>query len=737
MSITVEEALKDEGFQGLPNAEKVKALLQLPDFQRQAFATKRDLIGKADPTFAQLPYVEQNRALNKLGLGTPLKNAISKAARPILEMGGMMLGEAIGGTAGGSAGAVAGVPGIVAGGATGAFLGGTIGYAGGHEAANAFDTSLGMREPITTPAEAATSTIDSVQQGALFASGGAAIGAGLKVGIPALSAGAANLAKRAGVQGFKLTPAQLMKSKPLALLESYFTKVPFASAIMRKFTGEQSAAIENATQNIMSALGSVETRDDMGKMLQKGLADENFAKLKARDKLYDKFYSMAEEQVAKSGNPTPIKFNNVGEAARKLKSEQLQGAETFQDAPFLKQLEELSDPNKAMSMTGAISLRKSLNGIIGGEVNTAKKYAYQQIKTALDKDIADFSILAGGEIEQALVKANAAHGSAKQLQENPYIQKLVNANPSSVVDAAFNKNFGPTEMTLLRKALPEDSLKKFQSAVVNKLFEGPATNAGIEGLGSYAKNLVKNFQRYGEEPIAAALPQGAVARLKEFADLISKVSMNADVMAGNSAGTGATTLSWASTAGQGYFVVNALKNPSLAGLSQAAATIMTPPVLAKIYLSDIGRKLITDGFNMSAESAGAAALGTKLLAVARREYLQGIPGTPGVLKSFKQEKAPSEESQNAARRGGFVDAIMSVGIPSASANQGSSPRMGGVPSRAPAMDLQLYNSALTAYLGQDYSKARSLATQALKKNPNRTEALRLLERMDSQKVDAR
>lgn len=719
MSITAEDALNDEGFQSLPAPEKVKALMQLPDFQQQDFATKRELIGKADPTFAKLPFVEQNRALNSLGLGTPLKNAISKAARPILEIGGMMGGAALAS------------PGVVT-----SAAGGALGYAAGHEAANLLDTEMGVRKPIETIGEAAKSAGESILAGAENEALGAGVNAALKIGIPALSAGSEELSRRAGVEGFKLTPAQLMKSKPLALLESYLTKVPFASAMMRKFTGEQSAAIENAAQNIMGALGSIETRDDMGKMLQKGLADENFAKLKARDKLYDKFFSLAEEQAIKSGNPTPLSPNNLRDVAAKQTSELLAGPATFRDPALMKQLDELSQ-QAPMSMMGAVSLRKTLNGLIGGEVDSSKKYVYAQIKNALDKDIADFSILAGGKIEKALVDANAAHGAAKQLQENPYIQKLVNANPSSVVDAAFNRNFGPTEMVLLKKALPEESLKKFQSAVVNKLFEGKATNAGIEGLGSYAKNLVQNFQRYGEEAISAALPPGATTRLKEFADLISRIGVNADVMAGNAAGSGSTTLAWASTGGQGYFVVNALKNPSLTGLSKAAATIMTPPIMAKVYLSEMGRKLITEGLHLSADSAGAAALGTKILMLARKEYLQGLPGAgiprkDRIPASFKTEPPPSPTDQNIARRSGFVDTLGSLGVPTAQASQ-EVPIPGRTLPTALAEDVKTYNSALTAYLQKDYSQARALARRALALNPKRTEAQRLLERLDSRR----
>lgn len=847
MSVSVEDAFKDEGFQGLPAPEKVKALLALPDFQRQAFAAKRDLIGKADPTFAKLSTVEQNRALNSLGLGTPLKNAISKAARPALEMGGMMGGAALAS------------PGIVT-----TAAGGALGYAAGHEAANLLDTKMGLRKPIETVEEAAMSTGKSIQEGAALETLGAGTGAALKAGVPALSQGAADLAERAGVAGFKLSPAQLMKSKPLALLEGILAKVPLAAGVMKKFTGEQSAAIEGATQKLMDTLGSVETKDEMGKIIQKGLESKNYARLKVRDKLFDRltkvvenasnktpeiptgsihverygtadskgiffnpvgkgvpeygpnkfeaiitpkktytygdqedavkelfkpkiadammarFTKISEEQSPKEGfafldriinrrlqvngydsihytgkgmegidnlsgeqwvvldpkiltkapkSTIPeVKMTNTGKRAQELLSNENQLLPGLQDEGLRKFLFNLSDNNASMTFQGAKLQRERLNALIGPVADTPEKQVYKKLKVALDQDIADFAALVGGKVEKAFVKANAFHGAVKQLAEDPNIQKLVNANPAAVVDAAFKKNTGATEMMLLRKALPENVYQKFQSAVVNKLFEGPATNAGIEGLGSHAQNLVKNLKRYGEEPIEAALPAGSVSRLKEFADLISKINPNADIAAGNPSGTGSSIFTWVTAGGQGHFIINAVRNPSLATATAAGTALLTPPIMAKIYLSDLGRKLITEGFRLNPASAEAAAVGAKVLALARMEYLRGTSGPRVAPIEMKPKKGPSETEQNISRRGQFIDTIMTPAVPSAEASQ--MPRNGVAFSPNMPNDLKIYNEALTSYLNRDFSTARSLANKALKANPKRIEARRLIERLD-------
>lgn len=848
MSVSVEDAFKDEGFQGLPAPEKVKALLALPDFQRQAFAAKRDLIRKADPTFAKLSNVEQNRALNSLGLGTPLKNAISKAARPVLEMGGMMGGAALAS------------PGIVT-----TAAGGALGYAAGHEAANLLDTKMGLRKPVETVEEAAMSTGKSIQEGAALETLGAGTGAVLKAGVPALSAGAANLAERAGVAGFKLSPAQLMKSKPLALLEGILAKVPLAAGVMKKFTGEQSAAIEGATQKLMDTLGSVETKDEMGKIIQKGLESKNYARLKVRDKLFDRLTKVVEESepvvknqpegipVERYGAPgstgiffnpkgkgvpeygpkkfdaiinpkktytygdqedavkelfkpkiadammerftkiseekspkegfafldriinrrlqvngydsihytgkgmegidnlsgeqwvvldpkiltkapkstiPEVKMTNTGKRAQELLANENQLLPGLQDEGLRKFLFNLSDNNASMTFQGAKLQRERLNTLIGPVADTPEKQVYKKLKVAIDQDIADFAALVGGKVEKAFVKANAFHGAVKQLAEDPNIQKLVNANPAAVVDAAFKKNTGATEMMLLRKALPENVYQKFQSAVVNKLFEGPGTNTGIEGLGSHAQNLVKNLKRYGEEPIEAALPAGSVSKLKEFADLISKINSNADVAAGNPSGTGSSIFTWVTAGGQGHFIINAVRNPSLATTTAAGTALLTPPIMAKIYMSDIGRKLITEGFRLNPASAEAAAIGAKVLAMAKMEHLRGTSGPRVAPIEMKPKKGPSETEQNISRRGQFIDAIFTPAVPSAAASTGPavSPRV-NVPQNV-SPDMEIYKQAMVAYLNNDFSKARSLANKALKANPKRIEARRLIERLD-------
>ena len=714
MSISVEDAFKDEGFQGLPDSEKVKALLALPDFQRQAFATKRDLIRKADPTFAKLSTVEQNRALNSLGLGTPLKNAISKAARPIMEMGGMMGGAALAS------------PGVVT-----TAAGGALGYAAGHEAANLLDTKMGLRKPVETVGEAVMSTGKSIQEGAAVEALGAGVGKVLKVGVPALSAGAADLAEKAGAAGFKLSPSQLMKSKPLALLEGILAKVPLAAGVMKKFTGEQSAAIEKASQKLMDTLGSVETKDEMGKIIQKGLESKNYARLKVRDKLFDRLTKVVENNPGGRESFNAIKLTNTGKQAQELLANENQLLPGLQDEGLRKFLFNLSDNNASMTFQGAKLQRERLNALIGPVADTPEKQVYKKLKVALDQDIADFAALVGGKVEKAFVKANAFHGAVKQLAEDPNIQKLVNANPAAVVDVAFKKNTGATEMMLLRKALPENVYQKFQSAVVNKLFEGPGTNAGIEGLGSHAQNLVKNLKRYGEESIEAALPAGSVSRLKEFADIISKINPNADIAAGNPSGTGSSIFTWATAGGQGHFIINAVRNPSLATTTAAGTALLTPPVMAKIYMSDIGRKLIIEGFRLNPASAEAAAVGAKVLALAKMEHLRGSSGPRVAPIEMKQKKGPSETEQNISRRAQFIDAIFTPAVPSAEASQ--MPRNGVAFSPNMPNDLKIYNEALTAYLNKDFSMARSLANKALKTNPQRVEARRLLERLDNSK----
>jgi hypothetical protein len=127
-----------------------------PEFQALPFEEKRKFLQLADVEFSALPDVEQHKFMNAAGLNQPLvekpiREEISKTARPILEVGGGVTGAALA------------TPETLG---AGTAIGGALGFAGGKATADLLDRGMGLKKPISGAKEALAETVGDVGYGA-------------------------------------------------------------------------------------------------------------------------------------------------------------------------------------------------------------------------------------------------------------------------------------------------------------------------------------------------------------------------------------------------------------------------------------------------------------------------------------------------------------------------------------------------------------------------------------------
>jgi len=127
-----------------------------PEFQALPFEEKRKFLQLADVEFSALPDVEQHKFMNAAGLNQPLvekpiREEISKTARPILEVGGGLTGAALA------------TPETLG---AGTAIGGALGFAGGKATADLLDRGMGLKKPISGAKEALAETVGDVGYGA-------------------------------------------------------------------------------------------------------------------------------------------------------------------------------------------------------------------------------------------------------------------------------------------------------------------------------------------------------------------------------------------------------------------------------------------------------------------------------------------------------------------------------------------------------------------------------------------
>lgn len=518
-----------------------------------------------------------------------IRGSISRAARPVLEFGGAI--------AGGIAASPAAATGI---GALAIPVGGALGFAAGNQTANLLDQALGLRRGPRTMGQAVSETEKSIRHGAMAEAGGPILGALPKM-LPgsAASKAAAATAKRYGVD---LTGAEATGSKTTALVESALEKLPFSGSMVQKFRQRQAGQLEGAAQNLIKKLGTVEAPETVGKQAQSAIETQYFKRLKTRDKLFDKLTAKVPKDIV-------IQTPNMQKSAATMLEKEQQLPGSFQSDAVNKILADVEKIRQAgLSFHGAKTLRERLGGMIGPVADTPEKQFLKELKRSLDKDIGEFAVQSGGEIKTAWTRANKFHGAVKNLNKDPNIQKVVNANPERVVDAVFRPG-AVSEVKLLKKATGPKEFKKIQSGIVNRLFTGAANQ-------NPSQALVTNLNKYGEDTLGAALPAKTINRLKEFASVAARAK-GAEKIAGNPSGTAQTEhmmkiLTWqAGTAGS--MGAYAWHNPATGILS-----FITPPALAKMYLSDAGRKAIIQGMTIPATHARAGSIAATIATLQRK-----------------------------------------------------------------------------------------------------------------------
>lgn len=584
-----------------------------------------------------------------------MAQTFSRFARPVLEFGGA------------TGGAVLAAPG----GPVASMGGGVLGYAGGKSAADLLDRKLGIKPEVSGFGEAATETLGNIREGVITEATGQVAGAAMrplaKLTAPAIS----KVAEKAKKFAVDMTPAELSKSKPLALLESALEKIPFSSGMIQRFRAKQGEQLEKAAQNLIDDLATVGTKETAGTEASQAIQNKMFKRLEVRDKLFDRLTKAVPKDSI-------VAVDSMRQRADDLLLRESQLPASDQNKGIIEYLKEKVKHNQTgLSFDGAKALRERLRAQIGPMADTPEKQVYKQLKDALDSDIAAFADKSGGNIERAWKKANSFHGAVKQLADDPNIKSIVDkANPGAVVDSLLRSK-NTLQMRLLRKAMPEASYQKLQGAMVDRLFEGGVNQTASEALAS-------NVKRYGDEFLEVAISKPKLERLKEFAEVVS-AARGAEKMAGNPSGTAQNVITFAQGA---FFIANPVKG---------AVAVVAPPVMAKIYLSDFGRKLIQEGVKISPQSARAA-------------------GIAGAIVSLSK-KGENKSSSNSVIPAMAPSVTAMPNIPAISPVKGDAP------------DISATRAGMDAFLAGDRKKAKMFWERALKLNPKRLEAQRGLERI--------
>lgn len=463
------------------------------------------------------------------------------------------------------------------------------------------------------------------------------------------------LAKTAENMGIPITPAQASGSKQVGLIEKALQNLPTSSGLVQ---GRQEAiqkALQSKAGQLLEDAGPGQTAQSFGASIQEGIKPglESF-----RDRsslLYQAFQDSAQGAKIPLANVMRVAKDFVDREGAKegFASSKLMGQlKTFfgKETPEQKIPEKVISPDKviepdfvndfgvsqkttipgktipAQTIPGKTTppemdvrtfqdIRSAINDEIQGLVKNEKNDAarkLQVVKSAMDQELESFANKAGGDVKKSFDVANGYYQKGAQIFYDPKIKRIIQSNPESVYGLIVKPN-AVTDINTLKNALGQESFKPVQRAFMEKLLSTEGADAFSPAKFSTSAN------KFEPETLNAVFGAEKVKEIQDFWKVSQRI-FQTERRVGNPSGTAQNLITpgfW------GGLAVLATHNPGL-----AASAVITPPMLAKIYTSKTGMKLLTEAVQTPANSPKAAQLLNRLSGI-----LQETPPTPEMRKT--------------------------------------------------------------------------------------------------------
>lgn len=506
--------------------------------------------------------------------------------------------------AGGVIGGLSPVPG-------GAIMGAALGAAGGAS----LQSALGGGTPMFTQEGAKELTKQALV-------GGTSELAGQKILSPAISQSAVyatkakdNILKVADKYNLPLSIAEIKQSRFWSAIETAFDNIFTSAPTIEKFKASQINAIKNISNQISSKFGTTVPKEEVGLAIQSTIKEMSQAAREADNALY----STVREVV---DNNAIVDLSKARLGLRKLMNEQMALPPSFQNKQLMKKLDDMLKGD--FSIGAVTSLRSELGNLIDGEMTmgmakggkglaynmTPLGKKYTELKAALEEPL-DNAIKSQSEDAWALLNiAKADFAKNKKIFSSPAVKKIIGSNPELIVQSIIKPN-RVTEIKQVKSAIGDDGFAPIRERFTQDIVEQMVTTDSL-GKQVIRPGLLKStFDKYGKDTIREIYGRNAADELYEIATLTSRVN-DAYRMFGNTSGTAR--------------VQNILSVITGGGLATApiatASGYLAAPVLAKMYLSKTGRKLITEGIKINPSTElGARQLAAHSIKIANFLYM--------------------------------------------------------------------------------------------------------------------
>lgn len=182
---------------------------------------------------------------------------------------------------------------------------------------------------------------------------------------------------------------------------------------------------------------------------------------------------------------------------------------------------------------------------------------------------------------------------ATSVIKNPVMRSIISSPRASGIIDLIVKPKDVGNLSVIKQYVGEDGIKEIQNGLLNKLLVK-------NQIGTFApQTFAKEFDKYEPRVLKAALPEEVYNDLKKLSDVAIRAG-GAEKMAGNPSGTARNMLI---PVGIGFMLHNPVTTGSL---------ILGSRAFTELYLSNVGRKWLTEGFSLPATSDAAVKVASKI-----------------------------------------------------------------------------------------------------------------------------
>lgn len=417
-------------------------------------------------------------------------------------------------------------------------------------------------------------------------------------------------------KGYKPEIDELAKEKGIDVPVSATTSnrlVKSGEALTQKgFFGQKIAkqaddALDSISKQKDSLISTIDKTDDykaVGDTVKKGFSqfEDDFYKQKA--KLYG--------QVDETKFESPAQVDNLKSTLEDIIGQKNESLAKDPNASYYMDIyTEIADDGTGINTIAPPtikSLQQTLReignkrGSINDPLATGDKANLNRLYAALSKDIDESIKTVDPDIAGKLDKANSYYAETINKINSSLGEKISNADPEKLVDELIKPN-SQTAIQQVKEITGPEGTQALQKSFFGKLLK---ESIGKENHIDYSK-LVSNYNRYTEPTIRALLTDNQFQNLQYIMNEVRKYDMlEKAVKVGQKTAEGSQTAYLSKIGGLSALI--AAKPAAAVGL------LMSDYLLSKFFQSDMGKKLMTTGVDVTLPKASTLAPSATTLA---------------------------------------------------------------------------------------------------------------------------